>query len=84
MQSRIPGPTARAAAATGSNTMSLSTLNGQSQTISSLKKHNNLPCKSGNQKDLPDHLSQLPVMNGNIQLADLILCKRFPLTAQKH
>ncbi|XP_041051668.1 neuron navigator 1-like isoform X1 [Carcharodon carcharias] len=69
MQSRIPGPTARATAATSSNTMSLSTLNGQSQTISSLKKHNNLACKSGSQKDLSDHLSQLPVMNGNIQLS---------------
>ncbi|XP_067913242.1 neuron navigator 1-like isoform X5 [Heterodontus francisci] len=69
MQSRIPGPTTRAAAATGSSTKSLTTMNRQSQTISSLNKHNPPSCKSGSQKDLSDHLSQLPVMNGNTQLS---------------
>uniref|UniRef100_UPI00398E5C24 neuron navigator 1-like n=1 Tax=Pristiophorus japonicus TaxID=55135 RepID=UPI00398E5C24 len=69
MQSRIPGPTARAAAATSSNNKSLTTMNRQGQTISSLNKHNPLPCKSGSQKDISDNISQLPVMNGNIQLS---------------
>ncbi|XP_072419331.1 neuron navigator 1-like isoform X2 [Chiloscyllium punctatum] len=68
MQSRIPGPTARAATATSSNTKALATMNRQTQSSNSLNKHNPPSCKSGSQKDLSDHLSQLPVMNGNIQL----------------
>ncbi|XP_042198189.1 neuron navigator 3-like [Callorhinchus milii] len=66
MQSRIPGPSARAAAV--SDTRSLTAMNRPAQTFGSLNKHSLLQCKSGSQKDLSDGLSQLPVMNGNIHL----------------
>ncbi|XP_062921637.1 neuron navigator 1-like isoform X2 [Mobula hypostoma] len=68
MQSRIPGPTTRAATAISSNSKSLTTMNRQGQTVSCLNKYNALPCKSGSQKDLSDNITQLPVMNGNMQL----------------
>ncbi|XP_069797769.1 neuron navigator 1-like isoform X2 [Narcine bancroftii] len=67
MQSRIPGPTARAATAISTNSKSLTTMNRQGQTVSCLNKQNALPCKSGSQKEISDNISQLPVMNGNLQ-----------------
>ncbi|XP_032898347.1 neuron navigator 1 isoform X4 [Amblyraja radiata] len=68
MQSRIPGPTARATPAIGSSSKALTTMNRQGQTVSCMNKHNALPSKSSSQKDLSDNTTQLPAMNGNVQL----------------
>ncbi|XP_078276803.1 neuron navigator 1-like isoform X3 [Rhinoraja longicauda] len=68
MQSRIPGPTTRATPAISSVSKSLATMNRQGQSVSCMNKHNTLPSKSSSHKDLSDNITQLPAMNGNVQL----------------